>query len=162
MELVFTGVQLLSFGRTPKKNGIAVFAADFTKTLAGKLELEDIPENYTDGSPDVDLDATEFTIQSKDGDLAKWIFTVKCQSLRDVSIQRYEKEGKKGKGFRHRIFFKIRFADLTGCSLLEQYMVNQGENKGNLSVTCSKRPVQAEIQEAIDTTKQGELEGITS
>ncbi len=91
------------------------------------------------------LAATHAHLQPKDGELGKWQIEFDATSVDGFEGIRFEVEGKRGKGHRLELNFKVHFADKTACAALEAYMTTMGEGKGVLTVNYVEQPKQGEL-----------------
>ena len=86
------------------------------------------------------MHASSFILKPNESGLAKHKLEMdNVQSVTNFEAIRYEVEGKKGKGFRHEIHFKVKFAGKDACRDLERYMLTIGEGKASLTVSYVKQ-----------------------
>lgn len=152
-QIKFTETELKSFKRKPAKGGEASFSASLTVAVCkamGWLDKDGNPavaDILTGATPEGDLGATSIVLESKKGNLAEYQIEIKAQRVFGFECVRRELEGKRGKGHRYDLLFKVSFADLTGCRFLEEYMVKAGDSKGTLTVTYEPQAEQKDLVE---------------
>ncbi len=74
--------------------------------------------------------------------------------LTGFSVNRFELEGRKGKGFRRELRFKVTFESEDGCSRLESYMMACDNARGSLQVQYFQQAEQIEIADVQQTDEQ--------
>jgi hypothetical protein len=144
--ITFTSVVLKRFLRS-HKGGVAVFASSLNNKVCNVMGWG-IGEGQTSSHLEGQLHASSMILKPSEAALAKHKLELDIQSVGDFEAIRYEVEGKKGKGFRHEIHFKVKFGDKDGCKELERYMLTMGEGKATLQVSYVKQ------QELVDDDGQ--------
>lgn len=137
-SIQFTGVVLKSFGRSPK-GGHASYSANYSKAVADAMGWGPLENGVTSAKLEGRLSATHASLQPKEGPLAKYQIAFDATAVTAFEGVRYEVEGKKGKGHRLELHFKVEFADTSACKFLEEYMTTVGEGKGVLNVNYVKQ-----------------------
>jgi hypothetical protein len=135
--ITFTSVILKAFGRT-HKGGTATFSSSLNNTVCASMGWG-IGEGQTSAKLEGSLYALSMVLKPAEQALAKHKVDLDIQSVGNFEAVRYEVEGKKGKGFRHEIHFKITFGDQEGCKKLERYILTIGEGKATLAVSYIKQ-----------------------
>jgi hypothetical protein len=155
-KINLTTVQLLAFGRT-NKGGWAKFSSGINSRLIEAMEWAEIPECTTSAKMAGELDATVVCLTPKDEAMKRHTFDLDCNRVSDFEIVRRELEGKKQKGFRQELHFKVRFADPTGCKKLEPYYLTVG--KSSMLISYTRQPKQEDLPgtEPMKDTRQQEL-----
>jgi hypothetical protein len=132
----FTGVILQSFTRKPASGGTATFRSNYpTEATCKAMGWGGMASGQTSAKLEGRLAATHAHLQPKDGELGKWEVEFDATAVDGFEGVRFEIEGKRGKGHRLELNFKVHFADKTACAALESYMVTMGEGKGTLTVS---------------------------
>jgi hypothetical protein len=151
-SIQFTGVVLKSFSRSPK-GGVSSFSANYTKTVADSMGWGPLENGVTSAKLEGRLSATHASLQPKEGPLAKYQIGFDATAVTAFEGVRYEVEGKKNKGHRLELHFKVEFADTTACKFLEEYMTTVGEGKGVLNVSYVKQTT-LDLAEVTDTQER--------
>lgn len=147
--ITFTGAVLKSFSRN-HKGGNASFSANLTAKIIAKMGWSEYPDGASSVVLDGSLAASTIVLKPAAGELAKWENEIEASAVKSFEAIRYEMEGKKGKGFRYELHFVVTFADMKGCSKLEQFMTHVGDEKATLAVNYTKAAEQLEMPEASD------------
>lgn len=148
--LTFTSAQLLSFSRTAK-GGKAVFSSLITQAVIKGMGWAEMPECFTGGTLDGELDATQIDITPADKALAKHAMTLEISRVKKFEVVRMELEEKRGKGHRNELRFVVEFPDLQGCKKLEAYILTAG--KSTVKVAYTPQAVQEELPGAKQVTE---------
>src|SRR6266567_5442705 len=135
--LTFTSVILKNFCRTPK-GGVAMFSSSLNDKICKAMGWG-IGAGQTSAHLEGELHASSMSLKPAEQALAKHKLEMDIQSVKDFEAIRYELEGKKGKGFRHEIHFKIHFGGKDACRDFERYMLTIGEGKATLQVSYVKQ-----------------------
>ena len=135
--LSFTSAVLKSFSRS-HKGGVANFASSLNNRVSAVMGWG-IGSGNTSVSLEGELHASSMILTPKEAGLAKHKLEMDIQSVTGFEAVRFEAEGKKGKGFRYEIHFKVKFASKDACRDLERYMLTMGEGKGTLQVSYVKQ-----------------------
>lgn len=135
--LSFTSVVLKKFSRS-HKGGVADFASSLNNRVCSVMGWT-IGAGNTGVDLEGELHASSMILTPKESGLAKHKLELDIQSVSGFEAVRFEAEGKKGKGFRYEIHFKIKFASKDACRDLERYMLTMGEGKGTLQVSYVKQ-----------------------
>lgn len=147
----FNKVVLDSFTRKGKI-GTASFTAQLTDSIIEAMNWEPCPESFTGGDPEGELSAKQADLVPSEKALSMHRCVLSIQTVYKFEIVRRELEGKRGKGHRFDLKFKMDFDDLKGCKKLEQYMLTLAGAEGSLTVQYEK---QAELN--LEDDKQGKL-----
>lgn len=137
-KITFTSVVLDSFSRK-RDTGVAQFSASWNTEVAKALGWEEIPEFLSGASLDGDLAANALELVPKDKELKKHAVTLDVTRVTKFEAVRREIEGKRDKGHRTEIHFKVYFVAAGACQELERYMLTIGEGKGSLTVSYAKQ-----------------------
>ena len=137
-SIQFTGVVLKSFSRS-SKGGVSSFSANYSKAVADAMGWGPLENGVTSAKLEGRLSATHARLQPKEGPLAKYRIEFDATAVTGFEGVRYEVEGKKNKGHRLELHFKVEFADTTACKFLEEYITTVGEGKGVLNVSYVKQ-----------------------
>jgi hypothetical protein len=136
----FTGVILKSFSRKPASGGVAAFRSNYpTEGTCKAMGWGGMASGQTSANLEGRLAATHADLQPKDSELGKWQIEFDATAVDSFEGVRFEVEGKRGKGHRLEMNFKVHFADKTACAALEAYMTTMGEGKGTLTVSYVKQ-----------------------
>lgn len=159
---MITKAELNSFSRSRKSGGTSNFTAPLTAPVMKALGLSgDIPDWGTSmDAGDIDLHATKMLMQSSEGSLANYQVEVSVSRVNGFEIVRLETKGKRGKGYRLELNFKVTFADPQGCKFLEEYMLHAGSC--TLTVEYNRAAVQAAlVPDGVQAPdQQGVLDGV--
>lgn len=150
-QIQFNRVVLNSFSRDGKC-GTASFTAQLTDAIIKTMKWEPCPESFTGGDPEGELAAKQAGLVPSEKALSMHRCVLSIQTVYKFEIVRRELEGKRGKGHRFDLKFKVDFDDLKGCKKLEQYMLTLSGAEGSLTVQYEK---QAELN--LEEDKQGKL-----
>lgn len=150
LKTKFTGVTLRAFSRRNGKGGTATFSSNFSEKFRDYMKWEQPNDKETSVSLDGSLAAKEIRLICSTASFDKPLDATIVASFQFV---RRELEGKKDKGFRHELHFKVKFADQKGARTLEEYMLAIPEGKGVLDVLHTKGGDDDED----DEEKQGSL-----
>lgn len=132
LKTTFTGLTLNSFTR--KQSGItASFSANMTQKVAEQMGWRMMSDKETSVALEGALAATVITLSAA-GTLSTFNISIDAQSVESFEGVRREVEGKKGKGFRHELHFKVKSADQTGSRDLEKFILSIPEGKGTMVV----------------------------
>jgi len=137
-----TTVQLEAFGRT-RKGGWAKFSSGINSKIVDAMEWAEVPECTTSAKMAGELDASVVSLMPKDEALKRHAFDLDSNRVDSFEIVRRELEGKKQKGFRQELHFKVRFNDPTGCKKLEAYFLTVG--KSSLQISYTRQPKQEDL-----------------
>jgi hypothetical protein len=156
-KAIFTSAVVEKVTRT-RKEGVAEFTCSLTQQLCETMDWPEMPERWTDGSPEGVLAATTATLKPNHDDFSKHAFEIECQKVSEFVAVRVEPKGKnaKAKGKMLRLKFKVHFAAKDGAKKLEQYMMTVGDAPSKLTVSYTKQEVLP--MEPPADTKQGKLE----
>lgn len=142
-KVTFTSARLESFKRSPE-GGVAQFASSWNQKVADALNWkEEMPEFMAGANLDGDLHATTCELIPSESELKRHGIEIEINRVTKFEVVRLELEGKKGKGTRTELRFKVHFTDKAGGKKLEQYMLTIGEGKGSLTVSYQKQEVLA-------------------
>lgn len=133
----FTSVVLKKFSRSAK-GGSAEFSSSMNNKVCTAMGWG-IGAGNTSAGLEGELHASSMILKPNEAGLVKHKLELDIQSVREFQAVRYEIEGKKGKGFRYEIHFKVKFACKDGCRDLERYMLTMGEGKGTLTISYVKQ-----------------------
>ena len=153
-QITFTGCVLKSFTRD-HKGGSASFSANLTTKVITKMGWDEYPDGATSVSLDGSLAASTVALTPSAGELAKWETDFEATSVKGFEAVRYELEGKKGKGYRYELHFKVGFADMKACSKLEAFMTHVGDEKASLKVNYTPAAEQMPLDD-----KQAPLDNV--
>lgn len=153
-KLTFPTVQLLGYSRK-STGGVAQFSSSITAQIEKAMQWNDIPECATGASLEGELASSLVMLTPKDKELEKHSVDLDCTKVCSFELVRLELEGKKGKGYRQELRFKVHFNDVKGGRKLEEYLLTCG--KGQLVVSYTKQPVQETIPGTEDEDKQEKL-----
>lgn len=138
----FTGITLKSFTR--KAEGLdASFSSNLTATLIDSMGWGALRDHEKSVQLEGALAAQTVTLNGS-GTLSTFEVSIDAQSVTDFQGVRREVEGKKQKGFRHELHFKLKSADSTGARDLEKYIQSIPEGKGTMIVMHSPTPPKQE------------------
>lgn len=133
--ITFTGAQLLSVSRTPKK-GVLNFAANLTQPVSKKLGWGPLPDKCLGDKMEGSINAASLIFAPKQTDLFNGNeFRAECQSLGHFQIVRRELEQSKGKGFRRELRFQGSFIAEGVAAMAESWLIAVGDGKGELKVS---------------------------
>lgn len=160
LRVSFTGVGLKSFSRSASSGGSASFSANLTAAVIKKMGWGEMRGYEKSTALEGDLAAQKMILGAADTLAKGYEIHVDIQGVGGFEGVRRELEGKKGKGFKHELHFKVKFADNTGCALLEQHMLKIPEGKSSLTVLYTPKAVQGELKEDLsnDDARQAVLE----
>ena len=151
-KLTFTSVQLDKFGRNDK--GVhADFSASLNSAVIQKMGWTEIPECLTGADLEGEITAISLELIPSDKELRKHAIELDLSKLHSFQTVRRELEGKKGKGYRTELRFKLSSQDVNGCRKLESYYLTANQ-KAQLTVAYEKAAVQEQLpggEESIDT-----------
>lgn len=160
-QLAFSGAVLLSFSRN-HKGGSASFSSTLTTPVSKAMGWGDIPDFASSIALEGDLHATILTITPKDGPLSKYSTELDITRVMGFELVKLETTGKRGKGHRLELYFKVKFSDATGCAHLEEFMTSVGDGKASLIVRYERQAKQADLipddVRANDEQRQGALD----
>lgn len=140
-RISFTSARLESFKRSTD-GGVAQFCGSWNQKVADALDWpDDIPQALTGANLEGDLHATSCELIPSEGALKKHGIDLEINRVTKFEAVRLELEGKKGKGYRTELRFKVHFTDKAGARKLEQYMLTIGQGKGALTVSYTKQEV---------------------
>lgn len=149
LKIDFTGLTLLSIIRNPKK-AEASFSANLTATILDRMGWDEMRDFEKSTDLDGELAAQQMILGMKDTLAAAYEITVDIQSVSAFQGVRQETKGKRSKGKRHVLYFKVRFADVA-MGLLEEYLLKVPEGKGNMTVLYLPGAVQGVINDVTQT-----------
>ena len=145
----FTSIELKKFGRD-NNGGHATFFGPLTQTVMNLMGWDGIPECYAGGKLTTELAARQMELTPNDDALVRHAITLDTQKMHSFEVVRRELEGKRDKGTRLELVFKVDFADAKGCRKLEEYKLVA--NKSKLCVDYEP----AAVQENLPGTEAGE------
>lgn len=156
LKTKFTGLTLKSFTRKPE--GIdASFSSNLTAELIRSMGWGELRDHEKSVKLEGSLAAQTITVNGS-GTLSSFEVSIEAQSLGDFEGVRREIEGKKQKGFRHELHFKVKSADRTGARDLEKFILSIPEGKGTMIVMHSPTPPkQGDLEIVADPEAQAEL-----
>jgi hypothetical protein len=138
-KITMTSARLESFKRG-HDGGVAQFASSWNQKVADALDWpDDIPQALTGANLEGDLHATSCELIPSEGALKKHGIDLEINRVTKFEAVRLELEGKKGKGYRTELRFKVHFTDKAGARKLEQYLLTIGEGKGSLTVSYTRQ-----------------------
>ncbi len=166
-QINFAGAKMAEFGRVDKAAGWVTFHCSLgpvhSKGFVGLFERM----GWTiagDKTSMEKLDGTllggKLILASKDKLVAAEV-DLDFKKLTGFSLNRLELEGRKGKGFRRELRFKVSFDCEDGCSRLESYMMATDNASGSLQVSYLPEAVQTEMTEKVrmsDEQRQAVME----
>ena len=132
-KIIFTNVSLLSFQRTSKEASAKLSAA-FNDQIIKAMAWAEVPECLSGGSLDGKLNATSCRLEPNEKSLRAHGIDLDLSMASDFSYTRLELEGKKGRGHRLELRFKITLADNEACAKLERYLLTIGPSPSKLSI----------------------------
>lgn len=148
LKTKFTGLTLKSFTRKPESIE-ATFSANLSAAVIESMGWAELQDHEKSVDLTGALAAQTITLNGQ-GTLSTFEVSIDAQSVSGFVGVRHEMEGKKGKGYRHELHFKVKSADRTGSRDLEKYILSIPEGKGTMIVMHSPTP-----------PKQGELDGVS-
>ena len=153
-KIVFTSAVLESFARKPE-GGTAQFTSSWNKNVASALGWVDMPDCLSGANLDGDLAASSMELKPSDKELARHVIELDITRVYKFEAVRQELEGKRGKGHRIEVRFKVAFTAPGVCEMLESYMLTIGSGKGSLTVSYQKQQDLGLIseQQAYDTSE---------
>lgn len=172
LNINFVGAKIASIGRGDPKSASCTFHCVLGKgmgKLFEKMGWEVPGEKCSMEKLDGKLDGGHFIMTgSGDPDQLKLKSTngkvntdaeveIDFGSITDFACYRFEIEGRKGKGFRHELRFKATVKNEDGMALLESYMSQTGNGKGNLKVAYLKESVQEVLIPDVQAHDQQEV-----
>lgn len=140
-KIEFTGVKLKKFSRD-QNGGEAQFTANLTQRVSQQLGWGDMRDFEKSIDLEGDLSAQTMTLCAKDSLLAGYEIGVDIGGVASFKGLRREVEGRKNKGFRFDLHFKVKFVDPRACAFLEEYMCKTGDSRGTLTVSYTAQAVQ--------------------
>jgi hypothetical protein len=157
-KAIFTGAVIQKVIRTPKE-GTAEMTCSLTQSLCETMNWPEMPDRWTDGSPEGVLAATTATLRPNDDKFSKHAFDLDISKVSEFVAVRIEPKGKnaKAKAKLLRLKFKIHFAARDGAKKLVDYMLTIGDAPSKLSVSYTKQEV-LPMEPAAEDGKQGKLE----
>lgn len=147
LKTKFTGLALKSFTRT-NDSLTASMSSNLTADLIKSMGWGELRDHEKSVKLEGALAAQTITLNGA-GTLSSFEVSIEAQSVGDFEGVRREIEGKKQKGFRHELHFKMKSADRTGARDLEKFILSIPKGKGTMIVMHSPTP-----------PKQRELDGI--
>lgn len=140
-KITFTSARLEKFSRS-SDGGVAIFASSWNQKVADALNWSnELPECLTGANLEGDLHATTCELIPSESALKKHGIELEISRVTKFETVRLDLEGKKDKGHRTELRFKIHFTDKNGARKLEQYMLTIGEGKASLTVSYTKQEV---------------------
>lgn len=137
-KITFTSAVLKSFTRD--HNGCtAQFTASMNANVSKAMKWEDIPECLTGATLEGQLSATTMELVPKETELRKHGIEIDISQVSSFQAIRLELEGKKGKGHRIELRFKVRSAQSDAARRLEVYMATIGEGKSSATVSYTRQ-----------------------
>ena len=127
-KLTFTSVELDKFTRSTD-GLVANFRASLTAPVMAKMGWTEIPECLTGASLDGEVTAISLELVPADKPMEKHAMSLDLAKINSFATVRLELEGKKGKGFRTELRFKVHSQDAQGARKLEIYMLVAGKSK---------------------------------
>lgn len=157
-KVVFTGVKLKSFTRN-KKGGTADLSSNINSDVRKLMKWAEMPDGYPSAKPGGVIVATKMLLRSDKADLATYEVSVDISSITGFEIVRLETEGKRGKGTRLELHFKVSFVDIEGCAVLENYITSAVDSVGTLEVTYQAASGKVDVTNPakLDADRQIEL-----
>lgn len=133
-KVLLKGVKLEKFGRN-RKGGEAHFSASLDRGIKDLMKWAEMPDGYPSASPGGVIVASKMLLKNDEGDLTKYEVGVDISSVGDFEIVQLQTQGKRGKGTRLQLYFKVKFVDVEGCAVLESYITTAADSVGTLEVT---------------------------
>jgi len=143
-KISFKGIVLQSCSRKAGKNAVLSASCPYTDAIAKSMDWGDITELASSAKLEGALAAISLTIQPGDTQLKHHAFDLEQATVRDFEIVRREVEGKKDKGKRTELHFKIEASDPAACSKVEAYMGTIGQLKSTMQLSYAKQEVMFE------------------
>ena len=159
LRVKFTGVGLKSFTRNATSGGSASFVANLTGAVIKLMGWDEMRDFEKSTQLEGDLAAQSMIISAADTLAKNYEIEIDIQSVNGFEGIRRELDGKRGKGFKHELHFKVKFADNDGCAKLEWHMLKIPDGKAEMTVLYSPKAVQTEIPHNTEGT-QPNLEGV--
>lgn len=132
----FISSRLVSFSKGDNGVGTAKFACPLTQPVIKTMDWDEFPDWLKSAHPVGEVTgATLMSLVPADKELKKHAIELSVTAVYGFEIQTLEIEGKRDKGKRHELRFKIDFSDPKGARKLEEYRAVVGDGKGNLSVS---------------------------
>ncbi len=152
-RITFTSIRLEKFARA-KQEGSATFSCAWNQKVASAMDWPgDIPEPLIGSQLEGVLNASTCEISPSKSELKKHSFEIAGATIKDFETVRREIEGKKDKGHRTELRFKVKFSDPNGMKKLEQWWNSVGEEKGSLTVSYVRQEALPLDPAAIDATR---------
>jgi hypothetical protein len=141
-RLQFSSVELDKFSRNSK--GVhADFSSALNSSVMQAMGWTDIPECLTGADLEGEIACISMELIPTDTLLKKHAIELDLASLHTFQTVRRELEGKKGKGYRTELRFKVTCQDQQGARKLEAYMLTAG--KSTIKVSYEKQAKQEEM-----------------
>ena len=137
-KITFTSVVLESFSRK-HDIGVAQFVSSWNANVAKALGWSDLPESVSGADLDGDLAASSLELKPMDAEAVKHKITIDIVRVHKFEAVRLELKGKKGKGHRVELRFKVSFVKAGVCEMLEAYMLTIGAGKSTGTVSYVKQ-----------------------
>jgi hypothetical protein len=147
LKTKFTGLTLKGYHRI-SEGTTASMSSNLTADLIRSMGWTELLSHQKSVELDGSLAAKTITLNGA-GTLSSFEVSIEAQSVGNFEGVRREIEGKKQKGFRHELHFKVKSADRTAGRDLEKFITSIPEGKGTMIVMHSPTP-----------PKQEELDGI--
>lgn len=138
IKTTFTGLTLKQFVRKPE--GLdASLSANLTAAVMKSMGWTELRDHEKSAKLEGSLAARTVTLNGA-GTLSSFEVSIEAQSVGDFEGIRRELEGKKKKGFRHELHFKLKSADKTAARDLEKFIQSIPEGKGTMIVMHNPTP----------------------
>lgn len=156
LKTKFTGLTLKQFTR--KDDSLeANFSSNLTAEVIKQMGWTELKDHEMSVNLTGSLAAQTITLNGA-GTLSTFEVSIEAQSVGSFQGVRREIEGKKQKGFRHELHFKVKSADRSGGRDLEKYILSIPESKGTMIVFHSPTPPkQEDLDIQADPEVQAEL-----
>ena len=148
-KLTFTGVELDKFTRN-SKGVTADFSASFTSAVQAKMGWTEIPECMTGAELEGELACISLEITPSDKLLEKHATNLELAQVHNFKTVRREIEGKRSKGHRTELWFKVLTQDAQAARKLELYMLVAGKSSLRVSYEPQAKQEEMSLEEAKD------------
>ena len=152
--------RLISFSRDKHGLGTADFACPLTQPTTKAMEWGEFPDWLKSGRPGGEINgATTASLVPTDKELKRHAIDLAVSAVYGFEIVTLEIEGKRDKGTRHEVRYKVDFCDPKGARKLEEYRTVVGDGKGNFTVSYveqTKLDLPAATQEQMEAVSEEE------
>ena len=143
-KITFQNAVLLKFSRSTKGTE-ADFRDDFTTRVITAMDWSDMPDCVSGSSLEGELDQAICTLTAKDVELSKMGFELDRAKVHAFNVVKREIEGKRDKGTRLELRFRLLTLDDNACQKLEAWFTSAEGAKGKLEVSYTPQAKQEHL-----------------